>query len=117
MAGKDLQRLATSVDYIDHGQNPRRSLPARRHHISQKVKVAGQRTLYLSVHNDEHPAEIFLRLKGSDYSSELRGLQKIYFEGQNLAYVGRCVRHPQDRCGRVDPRQCVGAGLGDWLWG
>ena len=112
MAGKDLQRLATSVVDIDHGESPRRSLPTRRNHITQKVRITGQRTLYLSVHNDEYPAEIFLRLKGSDYFSELRGLQKIYFEGQNRAYVGRCVRHPQDRCGRVDPRQCGGGWSG-----
>ena len=36
-------------------------LPNRRSHITQKVRIAGQRTLYLSVHDDEHPAEIFHR--------------------------------------------------------
>jgi hypothetical protein len=43
-------------------------LPNRRNHITQKVKIAAQRTLYIyiSVHDDEHPAEIFLRLKGPD---------------------------------------------------
>jgi hypothetical protein len=53
------------------------SSPNRLNHITQKLKVAGQRTLYLSVHDDEHPAEIFLRLKGSDYSSELVGLYDV----------------------------------------
>ena len=37
----------------------RRPLPIRRNHITQKVKVSGQRTLYLSVHDDEQPAESF----------------------------------------------------------
>lgn len=55
----------------------RRPLPIRRNHITQKVKVSGQRTLYLSVHDDEQPAEIFLRLKGSDCSSELIGLYDV----------------------------------------
>jgi len=39
----------------------RLALPNRRNHITQKVKIAGQRTLYLSVHDDEYPTEIFLR--------------------------------------------------------
>jgi hypothetical protein len=29
---------------------------------------------YISVHDEEQPGEIFLRLKGSDFSSELIGL-------------------------------------------
>ena len=53
------------------------ALPARRNHITQKVQTAGQRTLYISVHDDEQPAEIFLRLKGSDCSSELIGLSDV----------------------------------------
>ncbi|MEQ1795030.1 MAG: hypothetical protein ABL970_12660 [Nitrospira sp.] len=52
-------------------------LPARRRHVTQKVRIAGQRTLYLSVHDDKHPAEIFLRLKGPDCSSELIGLYDV----------------------------------------
>lgn len=52
-------------------------LPARRQHVTQKVRIAGQRTLYISVHDDEHPAEIFLRLKGADCSSELIGLYDV----------------------------------------
>lgn len=55
----------------------RRALPARRNHITQKVKIAGQRTLYISVHDDDHPAELFLRLKGRDCSSELIGLYDV----------------------------------------
>jgi ribonucleoside-diphosphate reductase alpha chain len=63
----------------------RLALPTRRNQITQKVKVAGQRTLYLSVHDDEHPAEIFLRLKGSDCSSELIGLYDVIARLMSLA--------------------------------
>ncbi len=85
MTERDLQRLTSSVDYIDHGQSSRRLLPTRRNHITQKVKIAGQRTLYLSVHDDAQPAEIFLRLKGSDCSSELIGLYDIIARLMSLA--------------------------------
>lgn len=60
-------------------------LPNRRHHITQKVKISGQRTLYLSVHDDPHPAEIFLRLKGSDCPSELIGLYDVIARLTSLA--------------------------------
>jgi hypothetical protein len=39
----------------------RLALPHRRNHATQKVRVAGQRTLYLSVYDDGYPTEIFLR--------------------------------------------------------
>jgi hypothetical protein len=55
----------------------RLALPNRCHHLTQKVKVAGQRTLYISVHDDEQPGEVFLRLKGPDCSSELIGLYDV----------------------------------------
>jgi hypothetical protein len=55
----------------------RLSLPNRRNHITQKVKIASQSTLYLSVHDDAQPAEIFLRVKGPDRSSELIGLYDV----------------------------------------
>lgn len=60
-------------------------LATRRNHITQKVKIAGQRTLYLSVHDDAHPAEIFLRLKGADCSSELIGLYDVIARLMSLA--------------------------------
>jgi hypothetical protein len=63
----------------------RLALPARHNHITQKVKIAGQRTLYLSVHDDAHPAEVFLRLKGSDCSSELIGLYDVVARLMSLA--------------------------------
>jgi hypothetical protein len=44
MSDKDLQRVTESVSDIGQA-SVRRSLPARRNHITQKVNVAGQGTL------------------------------------------------------------------------
>lgn len=67
MSSKNLQRLTERVS--DIGQpSPRRSLPSRRNHITQKVRIGG-RTLYVSVHDDHAPAGLFLRVKGADYRS------------------------------------------------
>ena len=77
MSDMDLQRVTECVSDIGHATSLRRLLPARRHHVTQKFKIAGQRTLYVSVHDDEQPGEIFLRLKGPDCSSELIGLYDV----------------------------------------
>ena len=50
------------------------ALPNHRNHITLKVRLAGQRTLYLSVHGDEQPAELFRRVIGSDRSAVMIGL-------------------------------------------
>ena len=55
----------------------RLALPNRRNHITQKVPIAGRHTLHLSVHDDEQPAEFFLRVKGADCSSKLIGLYDV----------------------------------------
>ena len=69
MIDKQLQRVTDCLS--DIGQpSSRRALPPRRNHITQKVRTAGQRTLYISVHDDPSPAEIFLRVKGSDCTPE-----------------------------------------------
>ena len=49
----------------------RRPLPSRRNHITQKVRIAGQRTRVLSVHDGTQPAsaEIFRRVKVPNCSS------------------------------------------------
>ena len=60
-------------------------LPNLRHHITQKVKIAGQRTLYISVHDEVQPAEIFVRVKGSDCSTELIGLCDVIARLMSLA--------------------------------
>ena len=46
------------------------SLLARRHHITQKVCIAGQRTLHLCKHKNPSPAEIVLRVKDTDCTQE-----------------------------------------------
>ena len=63
----------------------RLALPTRRNHLTQKVKIAGQRTLYLSVHDEAQPAEIFLRVKGPDCSSELIGLYDVVARLMSIA--------------------------------
>lgn len=63
----------------------RLALPARRRHVTQKVRIGGHRTLYLSMHDDPQPAEIFLRLKGPDCSSELIGLYDVIARLMSLA--------------------------------
>ena len=65
--------------------SPRLALPNRRNHITQKVRIADQRTLYISVHDDQHPAEVFLRVKGPDCSSELIGLYDVVARLMSLA--------------------------------
>ncbi len=54
--------------------NERRQLPSRRDHVTQKVRIGGKRTLYVSVHADEHPGELFLRVKGDGCTSEVVSL-------------------------------------------
>ena len=63
----------------------RLALPNRRNHTTQKVRIGGQRTLYLSVHDDAQPAEVFLRVKGPDCSSELIGLYDVIARLMSLA--------------------------------
>ena len=63
----------------------RLALPNRREHITQNVRIGGQRTLYISIHNDDRPAEIFLRLNGLDYSSELISLYDVVARLMSIA--------------------------------
>ncbi len=63
----------------------RLSVPARMDHITQKIRIAGQPTLSISVHGDQQPAEIFLRVKGPDCSSELIGLYDVIARLMSLA--------------------------------
>jgi ribonucleoside-diphosphate reductase alpha chain len=55
----------------------RRQIPDRRNHITQKLRIAGKRTLYLSVHDDDRPAEVFLRLKGAGCGAETIALYDV----------------------------------------
>lgn len=54
----------------------RLALPSRRNHITQKVRITG-RTLYISVHDDPSPSEIFLRVKGADCTPETIALYDV----------------------------------------
>jgi len=56
---------------------PRRSLPNRREHITQKVRIAGHRVLYLSVDDGQNPGEVFLRVKGPDVTVETVALYDV----------------------------------------
>ena len=62
----------------------RLSLPSRRNHITQNVRIAGKRTLNLSVHGDKQPVEVF-HAKGPDCSSELIDLYDIIARLMSLA--------------------------------
>jgi hypothetical protein len=70
----------------------RLALPHRRNHITRKVRIAGQRTLNRSVHDDERPAEIFLRVKGPDCFSELIGLYDVIARLMSLALQLTVIR-------------------------
>ena len=65
--------------------NTRRELPSRRNHRTQKVRIAGQRTAYVSVHDDPAPAELFIRVRGVDCTSEVVGLYDIVGRLASLA--------------------------------
>ncbi len=47
--------------------------------------MAGRRTLYISVHDDTSPGEIFLRVKGTDCNAETVGLYDVLARVASLA--------------------------------
>lgn len=63
----------------------RRTIPDRRDHVTQKFRIGGQRTLYISVHDDDQPAEIFLRVKGAGCTSETIALYDVIARLLSLA--------------------------------
>ena len=71
--------------------NPRRFISTRlafsnrRNHIKQKVKVAGQHTLYHSVHDNERQAEIFLSLMEAIAPQNSIGLYDVIARLMRLA--------------------------------
>lgn len=62
-----------------------RTLANRREQVTQKVRIGGKRTLYVSVHDDPYPAELFLRIKGADCTSETIALYDILARLASLA--------------------------------
>ena len=65
------------------------ALPHCRNHATQRISIAGQRMLYLSVHDEEQLAEIFRRVKGPNCSSELVGLYGVIACLKSLAFQSR----------------------------
>lgn len=90
--------------------NERRDLPNRRNHTTQKLRNGGQRVLYISVHDDEQPAEVFLRVKGVGCMSETIALYDVIARlmsialqyGASLEKIGELLRGTQfTPCGPV----------------
>src|SRR5262245_21480715 len=94
MSDKDLQRVTRSVSYIGQ-ENSRRFIPTRRNHIKQKVNVAGQRTLYTSVHDDENPAVTGVKFEpsgpvaGHDHLKHCTSLPDLIGRHLLVEYCGR----------------------------
>ncbi len=65
--------------------NERRSIANRREHVTQKFRITGRRTLYVSVHADDNPAELFLRVKGAGCDSETIALYDVVARLLSLA--------------------------------
>lgn len=53
--------------------------------MTQKLHIGGQRTLYVSVHQDPQPAEMFLRVKGTGCDSETIALYDVLARLLSLA--------------------------------
>ena len=84
MSDKDLQRVTKWASYIGQALI-RRFLPSPRHHITRRMDIAGQRTLCLSMHDDEQSAEVLLGVKVLDHSSELIDLYRVIVPVMSLA--------------------------------
>ena len=69
------------------------ALSNRRNHITQTVKIAGQRTLYIKIQDDEHPAEIFLRLKGTDWARSHQVVHESPGSHRRHLLIEYCGRH------------------------
>ncbi len=68
---------------INRGE--RLHLPSRRNSTTQKVRIAGVRTMYLSVHDDAQPTELFIRVKGESCTSEVIALYDVLARLSSLA--------------------------------
>lgn len=50
---------------------PRKQLPSRRKHITQRVRIGNKRVLYLSVDDEKNPSELFIRIRGETGSEKV----------------------------------------------
>lgn len=77
MSDKGLQRVAKFVSYIGHAVS-RRAIPNPRNHIiTNKVGIAGNAHLHISVHDITQPGKVFLNVNGLDCSAGLIGLNDV----------------------------------------
>lgn len=67
--------------------SPRRPLPTRREHVTTKLRILGPspRTVYVSLHNDPEPAEVFIRVKGRNLPDEVIALYDVLARMMSLA--------------------------------
>jgi hypothetical protein len=75
----------------------RGALPSRRNHVTQKVRIPG-RTLYISVHDNPAPAELFLRVKGVGCTAETIALYDVI---ARLASIARQYGAPLEKIGEL----------------
>jgi hypothetical protein len=68
--------------------NSRLVLPDRRNHLTQKACIGSHRTLYLTVHDDPNPAEVFLRVKGPDVTNETIALGSKHLRDSQRTLLG-----------------------------
>lgn len=65
----------------------RRALPNRREHTTVKLKILGPeaRTVYLTLHDDPEPAEVFIRVRGANVPDEAIALYDVLARMMSLA--------------------------------
>jgi hypothetical protein len=88
----------------------RRELPDRRTHVTAKLRVVGPhpRTLYLSIHDDPEPGEVFIRVRGANVPDETIALYDVLARMMSLA-----LQHgaPLSKVGAMlEGVQCLPAG-------
>jgi len=69
---------------VESGEGPM-VLSDRRGHITQKVRIGGVRTVYLSVDEEAVPHEVFLRIKGEGATAELVCLYDVVARLMSMA--------------------------------
>lgn len=75
----------------------REQLPSRRAHITKKVKIGANRTLYISFDSETDPKEIFLRIKGDTDAEKVVAYDSI----ARLISVARQYGVPIDALGNA----------------
>ncbi len=65
----------------------RLELPNRREHVTTKFRILGPqpRTVYVALHDDHEPAEVFIRIRGADLPDETIALYDVLARMMSLA--------------------------------